>query len=518
MQARPRSADLVASPHRVRNRVAEPAVAVDRVTKRFGGIAAVNDVSFTLASGEVVALVGENGAGKSTIKNLLAGIVKADSGTIMINGAEIAGDTRHARQVGVATIHQELSLFPTMSVAENVLMASLGSRSRGIVRSSSLQARVRPLLERVGADFSPAASVDALAPGQRQLVEIAKALSLEPSVIIFDEPTASLDEGHRERIYAIVRQLAADHVAVLYVSHHVHEIFELSDRVIVLRDGNLVASRRTVELTRSELESLMVGRELSGDMPRAIEPGDDVVLRVRNLDDDGGITGVSFDIRRGEIFGLAGLMGAGRTEVARAVFGVSRATGLIEIDGHVIRGMTPKRAIEAGMAFVTEDRRGEGLFINRSIRENLSVVALGDVRVRGVGWIRRRVEASTAQKTGALLQLTARGGLEAPVRSLSGGNQQKVVLGKWMWRTRRVLIMDEPTRGIDVGTKAEIHRLLVDFAEQGIAILLISSELPEVLGLAHRIGVMHAGRLVGILDRAEATPEKVIRLAAGGAL
>jgi rhamnose transport system ATP-binding protein len=495
----------------------EPAVAVDRVTRRFGGITAVNDVSFTLAPGEVVALVGENGAGKSTIKNLLAGIVKADSGSIFVNGAEISGDARHARHVGVATIHQELSLFPTMSVAENVLMASLGARWQGIVRSSTLHARVRPLLERVGADFSPAAKVDALAPGQMQLVEIAKALALDPSVIAFDEPTASLDQGHRERIYAIVRQLAGAGVAVLYVSHHMNEIFELSDRLIVLRDGNMVASSPTAELTRNELESLMVGRELSGDMPRAAEPGGDVVLRVTNLDDGRRITGVSFDIRRGEIFGLAGLMGAGRTEVARAIFGVSRASGSIEIDGQAINRMTPKRAIEAGMAFVTEDRRGEGLFIDRSIRENLSVVGLGDVRVRGVGWIRRRAESSTAKNAGKLLHLTARSGLEAPARSLSGGNQQKVVLGKWLWRPRRLLIMDEPTRGIDVAAKAEIHRLLVDFAEQGIAVLLISSELPEVLGLAHRIGVMHAGRLVDILDHGEATPEKVIRLAAGGA-
>jgi rhamnose transport system ATP-binding protein len=497
---------------------AKPAVAVDRVTKRFGGITAVNDVSFTLAPGEVAALVGENGAGKSTIKNLLAGIVKADSGSIFINGAEISGDARHARHVGVATIHQEFSLFPTMSVAENVLMASLGGvRSRGIVRSSTLHARVRPLLERVGADFSPAAKLDALAPGQRQLVEIAKALALEPSVIVFDEPTTSLGQVHRERIYAIVRQLAGDGAAVLYVSHHMHEIFELSDRLIVLRDGSLVASSPTADLTRNQLESLMVGRELSGDMPRAAEPSGDVVLRVRNLDDGRRVTGVSFDIRGGEIFGLAGLMGAGRTEVARAIFGVSRASGSIEIDGHAIHRITPKRAIRAGMAFVTEDRRGEGLFIDRSIRENLSVVGLQDVRVRGVGWIRRRAESTTAKKAGERLQLTARGGLDAPARSLSGGNQQKVVLGKWLWRPRRLLIMDEPTRGIDVGAKAEIHRLLVDFAEQGVAVLLISSELPEVLGLSHRIGVMYGGRLVDILDRGEATPETVIRLAAGGA-
>jgi rhamnose transport system ATP-binding protein len=495
----------------------EPAVVVDRVTKRFGGITAVSEVSFTVAPGEVVALVGENGAGKSTIKNLLAGIVKPDSGSIVVNGVEIAGDARHARHVGVATIHQELSLFPTMNVAENVLMASLAGRSRGIVRSPTLYARVRPLLERVGADFSPAAKLDTLAPGQRQLVEIAKALALEPSVIVFDEPTASLDEGHRERIYAIVGQLAADGAAVLYVTHHMHEIFELSDRLVVLRDGKLVATSTTALLTRNELESLMVGRELSGDMPRAAEPGRDVVLRVSNLDDGRRISGVSFDIRRGEIFGLAGLMGAGRTEVARAIFGVNRASGSIEVDGRAIHRMTPKRAIAAGMAFVTEDRRGEGLFIDRSIRENLSVVGLQDVRVRGVGWIRRRAEATTAKNAGARLQLTARSGLDAPARSLSGGNQQKVVLGKWLWRPRRLLIMDEPTRGIDVGAKAEIHRLLVDFAEQGIAVLLISSELPEVLGLAHRIGVMHAGRLVDILDRRDATPEKVIRLAAGGA-
>ncbi|HUZ85525.1 MAG TPA: sugar ABC transporter ATP-binding protein [Candidatus Baltobacterales bacterium] len=497
---------------------ARQVVELDHVTKRFGGVRAVNDVSFTLAAGEVVALAGENGAGKSTIKNLLAGIVKADSGTITICGDEIVGDPRHARRLGVAAIHQELSLFPTMSVAENVLMASLSSDVRGVVRSSSLKRRVGPLLERLGADFSSGTTVESLGPGERQLVEIAKALALAPSVIIFDEPTASLNERERERIYEIVRQLAADRVAVLYISHHLSEIFELSDRVVVLRDGNLVALSRTTELTRGKLESLMVGRELAGEMPRAAEPSDEGALRVRDLDDGSLITGVSFEIRRGEIFGLAGLMGAGRSEVARAIFGVSRATGTIEIGGRSFRRMTPKRAIEAGMAFVTEDRRGDGLFIDRPIRENLSVVALDDVTAPWLGWVHRRLETETAQRKTSLLRIAARSGLEAPARSLSGGNQQKVVLGKWLWRDPSVLIMDEPTRGIDVGAKAEIHQLLVDFAERGVAVLLISSELPELLGLAHRIGVMHAGRLVGILDRSEASPDKIIRLATGGGL
>jgi len=495
---------------------ADALVTVDGLTKHFGGVKALHDVSFTIDAGEVVGLAGENGAGKSTLKNLLAGIIKADAGTITVDGEPINGDARRARRAGVAAIHQELSLFPTMSVAENVLMTSLSSVERGIVRRSDLHARVRPLLERVGADFAPATPVESLAPGQRQLVEIAKALALEPSVIVFDEPTASLNERERERIFEIVRQLAARRVAILYISHHLTEIFDLSNQVVVLRDGERVGRSATADLTRRELESLMVGRELRQGMRRAGEPSDEVALRVRDLGDGSRIAGVSFDVRKGEIFGLAGLMGAGRTEVARAIFGVTRSTGTIEIDGRAIRHVTPERAIAAGAAFVTEDRRAEGLFIDRPIRENLSVVSLDDVRTPVVGWIKRRRELAAARARAAQLQLTARSGFEARAGSLSGGNQQKVVIGKWLWRDPRLLIMDEPTRGIDVGAKAEIHRLLVEFAERGIAVLLISSELPELLGLAHRVGVMHAGRLAGILDRDDATPEQVIRLATGG--
>jgi ABC-type sugar transport system ATPase subunit len=492
-----------------------PVVKAERLVKTFGGVGALEGVGFELHAGEVVALAGENGAGKSTFKNLLAGVIRPDSGRVTVRG-EAVEDAAQARRLGVAAVHQELSLYPSMSVAENVAITSLGGRRGFLVEPARLVARVQPLLERVGADFRAQELVENLSPGRCQLVEVAKALAQDPSVIVFDEPTASLNLTERGRIFEVVRQLKAEGVTVLYITHHLEEIFDLTDRTIVLRDGRLVDVRPTATLTRAELEALMVGRELSGELPRAREPGEEVALRVRGLDDGGRISGVSFEVRRGEIFGLAGLVGSGRTEVARAIFGLSRTRGMVELNGVSISSPSPRKTIRSGLGFVTEDRRGEGLFIERPIRENLSAVALGRFVKRMLGRIDRKAETRAAQDRASELGVAARGGLEAPGGSLSGGNQQKVVLGKWLETSPRVLILDEPTRGIDVGAKAEIYRLLTDLAEGGMAILLISSEMAELLGLCHRIGVMHAGRLAGILDRSEAAQERIIRLATGG--
>jgi ABC-type sugar transport system ATPase subunit len=492
-----------------------PAVEAEGLVKTFGGVVALEGISFELYAGEVVALAGENGAGKSTLKNLLAGVVRPDEGRIAVNG-ETVTDAAQARRLGVAAIHQELSLYPSMSVAENVLITSLGGRRNLFVNPSRLANKVAPLLERVGADFGARELVENLSTGRRQLVEIAKALAENPSVIIFDEPTASLNLAERERVFEVVRQLKADGAAVLYITHHLQEIFDLSDRTIVLRDGRLVDTRPTASLTRAELEALMVGRELSGELPHAPRASGEVALRVRDLDDGGRVSGVSFEVRRGEILGLAGLVGSGRTEVARAVFGLSRTRGTVELDGAAMIRPSPREAIRGGMGFVTEDRRAEGLFVERPIRENLTVVALGRFVRRLLGRVDRKAENRAALERAQDLRIAARGGLEAPVSSLSGGNQQKVVLGKWLEGAPRVLILDEPTRGIDVGAKAEIYRLLVGLAEQGVAILMISSEMAELLGLCHRVGIMHAGRLAGTLGRAEATQEHIIRLATGG--
>jgi ABC-type sugar transport system ATPase subunit len=494
-----------------------PAIAVANVSKSFGGITAVDGVSFVVSSGEVVALAGENGAGKSTIKNIISGTLRPDSGQVSFGGAPAVEGVGGAKHSGVATVHQETSLFPDLTVAENILIDRLLAPGRATVQPGRLRRAAAPVLRRVGAGFGPETVVRDLSAGQRQLVEIAKALAADPRAIVFDEPTASLNLAERELIMRIVEQLRADGVAVLYISHYLEEIARLSQRVVVMRDGHVVADRPTSELDRGTLEALMVGRELAQGYPPLPRPGSTKRLSVRDLGNGGRVSGVSFDIAEGEIFGLAGLMGSGRTEVARAIFGLAGNLGHIELNGRRLRRGSVRACIEAGMAFVTEDRRHEGLFLDRPIRESLSIVALDSVRRhRRTGWLDKSRERRMTEELASKVRLVARGGLGADGGSLSGGNQQKIVLGKWLVKPPRVIILDEPTRGIDVGAKAEIHRLLVDLARAGSSILLISSEMEEVLGLSHRVGVMHDGRLAGVLDRSQATQETVIRLATGG--
>ena len=497
---------------------AAPAIAVGNVSKSFGGITAVDGVSFTVTGGEVVALVGENGAGKSTIKNIIGGTLRPDSGHVSFGDATAVVGVGGAKHSGVATVHQETSLFPDLTAAENVLIDRLRAPGSATVRPRDLRRAAAPVLQRVGAGFGPDAVVRDLSAGQRQLVEIAKALATEPRAIVFDEPTASLNLAERELIMRIVEQLRADGVAVLYISHYLEEVARVSQRVVVMRDGRVVADRPTGELDRGTLESLMVGRELAQGYPPLPSPRTATTLSVRDLGDGGRVSGVSFDIAEGEIFGLAGLMGSGRTEVARAIFGLAGDTGRIEMNGWPVRRGDVRACIQAGIAFVTEDRRHEGLFIDRPIRESLSIVDLDAVRrSRWTGWLDNRRERRMTEDLASRVHLVARQGLGANGGSLSGGNQQKVVIGKWLVRRPRLIILDEPTRGIDVGAKAEIYRLLVDLVRSGSSILLISSELEEVLGLSHRVGVMYDGRLAGVLDRSQATQETVIRLATGGA-
>jgi ABC-type sugar transport system ATPase subunit len=495
-------------------------VAVDlrNVTKSFGGVSAVRGVTFAIAPGEVVALAGENGAGKSTIKNLIGGILRADSGDINVFDAPQSSGVAGLRAQGVSTIHQEISLFPHLSVAENVLINRLGQYSSFNVSQRRLIRDATPYLERVGAHFPPSTLVADLSTGQAQLVEIAKALADDPRVVVFDEPTSSLNLAERERVLTLVEDLRDTGVAVLYIGHSLDEIFRISDRVVVMRDGAVVGDEATFDLTRSSLEQLMVGRELAEGYPALEKPGETIALRVRAVSDDF-VHDIELEVHEGEIFGLAGLMGAGRTEAARAIFGLSTATGTVEVQGRAVRRNDPRAAIRAGIAFVTEDRRDEGIFLERPIRETLTVVSLdGLLRVPFLGLIDRKAERAAAASQAETLRVSARAGLEAQGGSLSGGNQQKVVLSKWLSTNPRVLILDEPTRGIDVGAKAEIYRILARLASESLAILLISSEMEEVLGMSHRIGVMSGGRLVGTLDRAEADQAKLIRLATGGAL
>jgi rhamnose transport system ATP-binding protein len=443
-----------------------PALELVGVTKRFGPVAAVREVSFAVAPGEVVALAGENGAGKSTLKNLIGGLMRPDEGEIRVSGAPRGAGVAGVRAQGVSTVHQEISLFPHLSVAENLMINHLDRYSAVNLRPGRIQADAAVFLERVGAGFTADRIVSTLSTGQRQLVEIAKALVDTPRVLVLDEPTSSL---------------------------------------------NLAGDVPTSDLTRTELEELMVGRELAAGYPELAEPGSEIALAVSGLGDGEAIRDVSFEIRAGEVFGLAGLMGSGRTEVARAVFGLARRTGTVTVRGHEIAD-GPRHSISAGIAFVTEDRRDEGIYLARPIRETLSSVVLPQ-RLRALGLVDRKAERASAARRADEMQVSARGGLEAPGGSLSGGNQQKVVIAKWLAASPQLLILDEPTRGIDVGAKAEIYRVLVQLAAAGVAILLISSEMEEVLGLSHRVGVMAHGRLAGVLDRSEASQARVIRLA-----
>ncbi|HEY2645114.1 MAG TPA: sugar ABC transporter ATP-binding protein [Galbitalea sp.] len=493
---------------------ANPAIELKGVTKRFGGIPAVSGVSFAIAPGEVVALAGENGAGKSTVKNLIGGLLHPDEGEILVDGAPRGAGVADLRRQGVTTVHQEISLFPHLSVAENVLINHMDRYPALGLSPRRMRADAKEYLKRVGATFDAGRLVGELSTGQRQLVEVAKALADHPQVLVLDEPTSSLNLAERAKIAELVASLSAEGVAILYIGHSLDELFQLSHRIVVMRDGALVSDTPTGDLTRTRLEELMVGREIAKGYPATRQHSDELALVVTDLGDDRVVSGVNFQVRKGEIFGLAGLMGAGRTEVARAIFGLSVRRGTVAVGGRTIAN-NPRAAIAAGIAFVTEDRRDEGIYIDRSIRETLSSVVLPQRSFLGI--VNRRAEQAQAAERATEMKLTARAGLEADGGSLSGGNQQKVVIGKWLTAEPEVLILDEPTRGIDVGAKAEIYRVLVDLAARGMAILLISSEMEEVIGLSHRVGVMTHGRLVGVLDRDEANQGRVIALATGGA-
>ncbi|WP_253767930.1 sugar ABC transporter ATP-binding protein [Goodfellowiella coeruleoviolacea] len=489
-------------------------VALRGVEKSFGAVRALRGVSLELFPGEVHALLGENGAGKSTLIKTLAGVHRPDSGAFLIDGRQrrLSGPAE-ARDAGIAVIYQEPTLFGELSIAENVFMGRQPLRSGRRIDTAAMRARTAALFDRLGVRLDPDRPASGLSIADQQLVEIAKALSFDARVLIMDEPTAALSDAEVRRLFRVVRALREQGAAVLFVSHRLDEVLSLCQRATVLRDGEHVWAGDLAGHTPDDLVRLMVGRELSALFPKQdVTPGE-VVLSVRRLTREGVFVDVSLDVRAGEIVALSGLVGAGRSEVARAVFGIDRPdAGEVWVAGQRLRPGSPTAAMAAGVGFVPEDRRQQGLVMDASIERNAALASLG--RLGPLGLVRRRAERRLAQDWAVKLRLKfAR--LTDPVGVLSGGNQQKVVLAKWLARAPRVLIVDEPTRGIDVGTKAEVHRLLSELAGQGVAVLMISSELPEVLGMADRVLVMHEGRLVAELDRAEATEERVALAAAG---
>jgi rhamnose transport system ATP-binding protein len=482
--------------------------------KSYGAVRALHDGNLSLRAGEVRALMGENGAGKSTLVKVLGGVVRRDAGEMLVDGTSVDFHSPHdARDAGIAVIYQEPTLFPDLSVAENVVMGyhPLGALKR--IDRGAMHGQVQGLLDRLGVRLDPERPVRGLSIADQQIVEIAKALSFDARVLIMDEPTAALSGPEVERLFGVVRTLREHGSAVLFISHRLEEVFAVCDTVTVMRDGAVVHDAAIADITPDELVRRMVGRELTALFPKQDAKVGEPVLSVHRLTREGVFFDISFDVRAGEIVALAGLVGAGRSEVARAIFGIDRAdAGHVEVAGNRLAPGRPLAAMRAGIGFVPEDRRQQGLVMDLSIARNTALTRMRSL-ARG-GLIRSSAENGLAREWAARLQLKFHR-LEDSVGTLSGGNQQKVVLGKWLATDPKVLIVDEPTRGIDVGTKAEVHRLMSELAGQGVAVLMISSELPEVLGMADRVLVMHEGRLTGELSRAEADEESVIRLATG---
>ena len=507
---------------------------VDSITKTFGAVRALKGVSFDLRAGEVHALVGENGAGKSTLIKIITGALQPDkpetgnSCELFINGQRIIDNTPSlAKRLGVAAIYQQPALFPDLSVAENL---ALGLEPAGLLRRVSWRkrnARARELLDRIGARIEPQTPVSALTMPEQQLVEIARALGSSPEsgarILIMDEPTASLTDRETEHLFEVIAELRSQGAGVIYISHRLEELFKIADRVTVLRDGETVATRSINEVEQSELIHLMVGRELSAVFPkREVEIGE-ILMDIRNLSSRAaGISDINLSVRAGEILGLTGLVGAGRTELAKVIFGLipsDKGSVLLRLKhGSSNRHLqevtidSPSKAVELGIAYLPEDRRRHGAILEMPIAANMTLAILD--RISNLKFLDIKSEKKVAVEFAGKLSVKTPATF-APAGALSGGNQQKVALARWLATNPRILILDEPTQGIDVGAKSEIHRLMCDLAEAGMAIILISSELPEILGMSDRIAVMRGGKVAGVMERNEATQQKIIELGLG---
>jgi inositol transport system ATP-binding protein len=492
---------------------AEYLLEVDNVRKAFPGVLALDDVSFRLKRGHVHALMGENGAGKSTLMKIISGIYTPDSGSFKLKGQEISlASPLDALRYGIAMIHQELNLMAYMTVAENIWIRREPLNALGLVRHDEMRRRTKELFERLDIGIDPETEVRDLSVASRQMVEIAKAVSYDSDILIMDEPTSALTDREVEHLFKIIRTLKAQGKGIVYITHKMNELFEIADEVSVFRDGRFVGEHPAADVTRDEIIHLMVGREITQMFPKETVPIGEVALSVRNLALDGRFRDISFDLRKGEILGFAGLVGSGRSNVAETLFGVTPATsGTIAIDGQDIAVRNPGVAMDAGMAFLTEDRKESGCFLLLDVMANMQIALLRRGHAVG-GFVKEREIEALCQQQKARLRVRTPD-LEEPVLNLSGGNQQKVLIARWLMTKPRILILDEPTRGIDVGAKAEIHKLITELAGQGVAVMMISSELPEVLGMSDRILVMHEGRMTGIVDRKDATQVRIMELA-----
>ncbi len=498
---------------RVPNETATPRAELRGISKRFAATQALADVSLSLLPGEVHALVGENGAGKSTLVKILAGVHRPDRGTIHLDGeATTIHGPAHSRSLGIAVVHQEPRLFPDLTLAENVYIGHAPSGRFGAIDWGGMRASAQSLFDELDVQLDAGATVRGMSMADQQLIEIAKALSVEARVLILDEPTASLSAHEVERLFTIVRSLRDRGVAILFVSHRLDEVFELCDRATVFRDGRHVVTTATSELTTADLVRHMVGRTVSL-FPKVETPSGEVLLEVKGLTRIGAFRDVGFSVRAGEIVGFAGLVGAGRTEIARVLFGIDRRdAGEIRIGGKPVTFASPSAAMHAGLAYLPEDRHQEGLVLDFSIAHNVTLPILPRLfpHLLVTSAVERGVAGDHTEQFNVKMT-----GVDQQVAALSGGNQQKVVLAKWLATEPRILILDEPTRGIDIGAKVEVHRIISELAASGLGIILISSDLPEVLAMSDRIIVLHEGRITAEIARTDATEERVMFAATG---
>jgi ABC-type sugar transport system ATPase subunit len=487
------------------------------ITKTFGGVRALTDVSLDIGKGECHGLMGENGAGKSTLGKVLAGIHKPNDGTLTIDGQEFVFDNPgDALEAGVAMVHQELAFCPDLSVAENLCMGRYPTKFGCIIDRQKMEEQAKTLLSGIGVEMDVWQKMADLSTAQEQVVQIAAAVGTNPRIIVFDEPTSSLSEPEVQQLFLLIDDLKRRGITTVYVSHRMPELFRLCDKISVLRDGHYVGTLAGEALTEGALVRMMVGRDVETYYPDHLNnPPGDVVLKVKDLSSPGLFQNINFEVRAGEIVGFAGLVGAGRSEIAKAIFGLdSRASGTMEIDGKPLKPGCVQTSLDAGVCLVPEDRKRQGCVLGMACSENMTMAMLP--RMKKKGMLDRSKESDVASIYFAQLAVKA-ASHEAPVQSLSGGNQQKVVIAKWLARGGRLFIVDEPTRGVDVGAKAAIHSLVDELAREGYAVILISSELPELINLSSRVLVMREGNLVGELSREETNQESVLRLMAGAA-
>jgi ribose transport system ATP-binding protein len=494
----------------------QPIIEMTGISKSFSGNKVLDNVGFQLLPGEIHALMGENGAGKSTLMKILTGIYERDAGNIFIKGKEVHfKNPQEAEQVGIAVIHQELNIIPHLTVYENMFLGKELTVGRwGITKDKEMKKKTKEYLNRLGIDIDPTIEAGTLSVGQQQMIEIARAVATNTEVLIMDEPTAALTDREIDVLFKVINSLKEQGVGIVYISHRMEEIFQICDRITVLRDGQFIDVKTIATTNFDEIVKLMVGRQLGERFPERDTVIGTERFRAQNLTSRGSFENISFSVNQGEIIGVAGLMGAGRTEIMQAIFGYRPLhDGQVFIDGKEVSIKTPYDAIRVGIGFVTEDRKSQGLILELSVRENFSITNLGKISSKSL--ISSQKEVILVDEMIKNLRVKTHG-REQSVKSLSGGNQQKIVIGKWLGISPKILILDEPTRGVDVGAKKEIYQLMNDLTKQGVSIIMVSSELPEILGMSDRIIVIHEGKLTEILDKSEASQEMIMRAATGG--